>query len=415
MDRATDVPPQTRPVSYRYVAVDSQGREVRGTVKAITEVGAHQILAERGFRTMSLELAPSPFAAEQLFPSLFQVKPRDIIVFSRQLATLLQSGLSLLPALELLQGAVAGSRQFRRVLVRIMNDLRTGYAFSEAVARHPQVFSDIYIRSINVGERTGRLEEVLRQLADFHEKQGAMVKKLKGALTYPAIIAVFGVVVTIILTQVALPPMVGMFETLGADLPFPTRVLMGITEVSNTYRLQIGGGILVMVAGGIWFLRQPVGRRLMDQIKIKAPLIGPPTLMGEMARFCRSVSMLVASGLHLQEILELMPQTSTNSVIRNSLNRVREGLMLGQGLSGPMAAEAVFPPLLVQMVVVGEESNSLEFTLGVVADFYETSAEEKMAAMVSFIQPAVTLAISVVVGFIALSVIMPMYSITGAL
>ncbi|MEE9201873.1 MAG: type II secretion system F family protein [Dehalococcoidia bacterium] len=409
-----DAPPQTKPVNFRYVAIDPQGREVRGTVKAVTDLAAQQMLAERGFRTMSLDVAPSALAPEQLFPTLFQVKPRDIIVFSRQLATLLQSGLTLLPALELLQGQAAGSRQFRRVVARIMNDLRTGYAFSEAVARHPQVFSDIYIRTIGVGERTGRLEEVLRQMADYQEKQGAIVKKLKGALTYPAIIMVVGIVVGIILTQVALPPMVDMFTTLGADLPLPTRILMGVTQFSNTYRLQLGAGALIMLAGGIWFLRQPVGQRLLDRFKLKAPLVGPPTHMGEMARFCRTVSMLVASGLHLQEILELMPQTSTNSVIRNSLNRVREGLMLGQGLSGPMSVESVFPPLLVQMVVVGEESNSLEFTLGVVAEFYETTAEEKMAALVTFITPAATLLIAAATGFIALSVIMPMYSITGA-
>ncbi len=293
MARNVSEPPQTKPVNFRYVAMDTQGREVRGTVKAATEVVAHQILSERDFRIMSLEVAPSPLAPEQLFPTLFQVKPRDIIVFSRQLAPRLQSGLTLLPARELLQGQVGGSRQFRRVLASVMNELRTGYAFSQAIARHPQVFSDIYIRSIGVGERSGRLEEVLRQLADFHEKQGAIVKKLKGALTYPAIIMVFGVIVTVVLTQVALPPMVDMFKSLGADLPFPTRILMGITEISNTYRLQIAAGALLSLAGGIWFLRQPVGRRLMDRARLRAPLIGPPTLMGEMARFCRTVSMLV--------------------------------------------------------------------------------------------------------------------------
>jgi type IV pilus assembly protein PilC len=151
----------------------------------------------------------------------------------------------------------------------------------------------------------------------------------------------------------------------------------------------------------------------MDRVKPSAPLIGPPLLMAEMARFCRTISMLVGAGLPLQEILHLMPQTTGNSVMRDALFRVEEGLLLGQGISGRMATMDLFPPLLVQMVTVGEESNSLDSTLAVVADFYEVNAEERLTAMVGLITPAMTIGLSVGTGFVALSVIMPMYSIVG--
>lgn len=414
MAKPLGVPSLAKPLSFRYVGVDEQGQEMRGRVKALTEVEARRLLSERGVQAMTVEVAPSPFAVEQLLPSLFRVKPRELVVFSRQLATLLQSGLSLLPALELLQSHKATGRELRRVLGAITYDLRSGYFLSQAAAKHPQVFSDIYVRTIAVGERTGRLETVLRQMADYYEKQGAVAKKLTGALTYPAIVMVFGVLVVIILTQVALPPLVNMFQAMNVNLPLPTRILIALTQFTNAYRLPMLAGFLVLVAGAAWFLRQPAGQQFWDRARLTIPILGPPTLMAELARFSRTVSILVAAGLPLQDIMTTMPQTTSNRVIRRSLGRIQEGLMLGQGLSGPMAAEPLFPPLLVQMVAVGEESNSLDFTLGVVADFYETAAEEKMAALVGFIQPAVTLAMALVTGFIALSVIMPMYTITGA-
>lgn len=412
MATSLDTQPQAKPLTYNYVVASDQGREMRGTLKATSEIDARRQLTERGFRVISLEVAPSPWSLEQMFPTLFQVKTREVVVFSRQLATLLQSGITLMPALGLLQSQVAASRQFRRILAAVAADLSAGHFFSQALGRHPRVFTDIYVSTVAVGERTGRLEAVLRQLADYYEKQGALAKKLKGALTYPAMVLIFSVVVGVILTRVALPPLVGMFQTLNVKLPLPTRMLIGFTNLVNNNGLLLLIGFLVILAGAIWFFRQPKGRQMWNRLKFTAPFIGPPTHLGELARFSRTVSLLVASGLPLQEIMALMPNTTTNSLMRESLIQIRESLMLGQGLSGPMSQDKVFPPLLVQMVAVGEESNSLDFTMGVVADFYETTAEEKMTALVAFMQPALTIGMSIVTAFIALSVIMPMYSIT---
>ena len=351
---------------------------------------------------------------EALFPSLFNVKPREVIIFSRQLATLIDSGVSLVAGLELLYGQASGSRAFRRILGMLVEDLGTGSSLSEAMSRHPTVFNEIYWRTIAVGERAGRLENVLRQLAEHQEKSGAAAKKLKGALTYPFMIMGIGIVVVFILTTVALPPLTNMFTQLDADLPLPTRILMGVSGFTNAYMMQMMIVGVVFVVVMVVLVRQPAGRRVVDRIRMIAPVIGPPGYMGEMARFCRTVSMLVGAGLPLQEIMTLIPQTTSNSVMQDALHRVREGLMLGQGVSGPMAAQGLFPPLLIQMVTVGEESNSLESTLAVVADFYETSAEDRMNAMVGILTPAVTIGVSLITGFIALSVIMPMYSITGS-
>jgi len=414
MARILDVPTKPKVVSYRYVAATSQGKLVKGTIKATNEIAAERLIIRQGYNPVSVEVAPSMFSLDEALPTLFRIKPRDVIVFSRQLATLLRAGISLLPALEILQGQVATSRAFRKILKAIVDDLRAGSSFPQAISKHPKAFSDIYCRTIAVGEQSGNLEVVLNQMADYHEKQGAVAKKIGGALTYPIMVLGLGVVVVIILMTVVMPQLMGMFTSMNVELPLPTRILISLTNIVTTYTLYLLIAGVVLVAVVLWLVKQPSGRRLLDRLRLTAPIIGPPTLMGELARFSRTMSVLIGAGLNLQEIMEMMPQSSNNKVIRDALSRANEGLLLGGGLSEPMSRIDIFPPLLVQMVAVGEESNTLDFTLGVVADFYETTAAEKTSAMVAMIGPLSTIGVALLVGFIALSIIMPMYTLTGA-
>jgi len=414
MAKTLDIPTKRKVLSYRYVAATSQGKLVKGTIKATNEVAAERLLIGQGYRPVNVEVAPSMFSLEEALPSLFRIKPRDVIVFSRQLATLIRSGISLLPALEILQGQVTAGRAFKKILGTIADDLGAGSSFSQAISKHPKAFSDIYCRTIAVGEQSGNLETVLNRMADYHEKQGAVAKKIGRALAYPIMIMGVGIVVVIILMTVVMPQLLGMFTAMNVDLPLPTRILMWVTNflTANTLYLLVAGVVLAAVA--VWLVKQPSGRRILDRLRLTAPIIGPPTLMGELARFSRTMSVLIGAGLSLQEIMEMIPQSSNNRVIRDALSRVNEGLLLGGGLSEPMSRIDIFPPLLVQMVAVGEESNTLDFTLGVVADFYEVTAEEKTSAMVGMMGPLLTIVMALGVGFIAISILMPMYTLTGA-
>jgi len=415
MARAVEAPERAKKlISYRYEAATSQGRVVKGTIKATGEIEAERLLIGQGYTPINVEVVPSMFSLEEAFPTLFKVKPRDVIVFSRQLATLLRSGISLLPALEVLSGQVTTSRAFKKILESTVNDLRSGGSFSQSISKHPMAFSELYCRTITVGEQTGNMETVLNQLADYLERQGVIAQKVGKALTYPLMILGVGVVVVIILMVVVMPQLMGMFTAMNVELPLPTRILIGISNFLTTYPLYLLVAATVLGALVIWLVKQPTGRRLLDRIRLTAPLIGTPTLLAELARFSRTMSVLIGAGLSLQEIMELAPQSSSNRVIRTALSEVGERLLLGEGLSEPMSRIDLFPPLLVQMVAVGEESNTLDFTMGVVADFYETTADEKMSAMVGMIGPLSTIGIALVVGFIAISVLMPMYTLTGA-
>jgi len=399
--------------AYRYEAATAQGKVVKGTIKAPGEIEAERMLINQGYTPTNVELIPSMWSLEEALPTLFRIRVSDVVIFSRQLATLLRSGISLLPSLEILAAQTTNSRAFKKVLESIVNDLRSGGSFTQAISKQPKAFSEIYCRTITVGEQTGSLEMVLNQMADYMEKQGEATKKAKKALTYPAMIFGVGIVVAIILITVVLPQMMGMFISMGVDLPLATRILISISDFLTEYPLYflIGGATIAALIA--WLVKQPRGRRFLDRIRLSAPLIGPPTLLGELARFARTMSMLVTAGLSLQEIMELLPQSSNNKYVRDALNQVNEGLILGEGLSEPMSRISVFPPLLIQMVAVGEESNSLDFTMGVIADFYEVSAQEKTDALVGMIGPLSTIGIALFVGFIAIAVLMPMYTLTS--
>ncbi|MFC1988840.1 type II secretion system F family protein [Chloroflexota bacterium] len=416
MDRAINVAKKEKKlVSYRYEATTTQGKDVKGTIKASGEIEAERLLIERGYHPLNVEVAPSIFSLEEALPSIFKIKPRDVIVFSRQMATLLRSGISLLPALEILGGQVAGSRIFKKILRSIIEDIRAGSSFTDSLSKHPTAFNELYCRTIVVGEQTGNLEAVLNQMADYQEQQGATAQKIKKALSYPMLILGVGMVVVVILMTVVMPQLMGIFTSLDVDLPLPTKILVAISNFMTSNPLYLLIGACVLIALALWMAKQSTGRRILDRILITAPLIGSANLLAELARFSRTMSMLVGAGLTLQEIMELAPQSTTNTVIRSALNQVNERLLLGEGLSEPMSHIDLFPPLLVQMVIVGEETNTLDFTMGVVADFYESTSEEKMNALVGLMGPIATVGIALLVGFIAVSVLLPMYTITGAI
>ena len=409
-----EAPRKQKDISFRYTASTRQGNLVKGNIKAPSEIAAERLLVAKGYIPEHVEVTPSMFSLEEALPSIFRIKPRDVIVFSRQMATLMRSGISLLPALEILQRQVASSRAFRSILSSVVNEIRSGGSFSQAVGKNPKAFSEIYCRTIAVGEETGNLDTVLNRMADYMERHQAMTQRVKKALTYPAMVMGVGVIVVIMMITVVMPKMLGMFSAMNVELPLPTRLLISLTHFFQAYPLYILIAASVLVAIFLWMVKRPSGKRIFDRLRISLPIIGPPALMSELGRFARTLSVMVGAGLKLQETMELLPQSTTNMVFRDALDKVNERLLLGEGLSEPMSRISVFPPLLVQMVAVGEESNTLDFTMGVVADFFETSAEEKTSAMVGMIGPISTIGIALMVGFIALSVIMPMYTITGA-
>jgi type IV pilus assembly protein PilC len=275
------------------------------------------------------------------------------------------------------------------------------------------VFTTIFHKLVGVGEQTGSLEGVLRSLADYSERQAATMNKIRSALMYPVIVLVLAVFVMIFMITTVLPPIVNMLKSLGGELPITTKLLLGSTEFISHYGLY--SLVAVLGLGVVIFLysRTSTGRYYWDYLMLKLPVFGRLNLVSELARDCRSIALLFKAGLPITDTMSLVAQASGNRVVANALGDVEQDIIKGEGLSGPMRKRWVFLPLMVEMTKVGEETGNLDSTLVTVAENYEIEAERGIQTFVSMIEPAMTIAVGAMVGFMALSIFMPLYGSLG--
>jgi len=399
--------------SYQYVAYNVNGERIRGVIEAVTEKSAEELLWGMDYTVITLRQKQSRRSLADIMPSMFGVKKRDLIVFSRQLATLVESGIPIVRSLQLL-GEQVDNKTFGKAIREVTEDLRQGVSLSDAIQKHTQIFPPLFSRMIEVGERTGNISLVLRQMATHMEKEDAILRKIRSAMAYPAFVFSAAIGVVVLLIVVALPPMMSLFETFDTELPLPTRVLMAITDftTSNSTTLAIVGVVLLVFS--VWFAATAVGKRLKDILALKIPLIKKVTLQGGAARLSRTMSVLLRAGLALPEILEMCARTMGNILIREAIADVRDEMIQGHGLSGPLSKHKVFPGMLVQMVRVGEEAGTLDDNLETMANFYEEEVDRAVEALSSAMEPALMVFIGGIVGFVAVATIMPMYSILGA-
>ena len=365
-----------------------------------------------GYQAINLKQFVPFLSLDKFLTSLSRVKPAEIILFYRNLALLLESGIDIVTSLGLLQGQTS-SGTLKKVLSEVISDLRGGNQLSTALGKHPQIFSPIYCRLVGVGEQSGGLETVLRQIADYIEKEIAATKETKNALLYPIITSVVTVVVVMILVTFVLPGFADLYGSLGVDLPLATKVLITVSNQLKDYSLYLFLGLFIVIGSALIYAKTPAGQYQRDKLVLKLPVLGRIVHLGELARCCRSMSLLFHAGQPLTEVMALVIQGSGNRVIAKALTDVQKGMVKGEGLSQPMSKNSLFLPMMVQMVSVGEETGSLDTTLLAVARSYETEAEDKTRSLIALIQPAMTLAIGGVIGLIALSLTSAMYSIYG--
>jgi type IV pilus assembly protein PilC len=396
-------------MAYQYIAYTPQGTRIQGRVDAQSEAAAEELLWKQNYTVASVREISNTKARPGLGGG---IKKRDLVVFSRQLATLITSGIPIVRALHLLQEQVT-SKRLRDVLSEIIVDVQQGRFFSEAIMKHDKDFPTLYGRLVEVGEQAGNLEMVLEQLAIYIEKEEALVRKVKGAMAYPSFVMVMAFGVMFLMLTVALPPLMGLFSSFDAELPLPTKVLLALTDFFSTYKFILLGGIVAAVAGVMAFARTSGGKSALDKLVLRIPLIGRVVMEGSVARMCRSMSTLLVAGISLPEILEMIVRTQSNTVISGALSAVREQLMQGNGLADPLVEQKIFPGMLVQMVRVGEETGSLDSNMQTLAVFYEDEVDRAVSSLSAALEPALTIFIGVVVGFVAVAVIMPMYSLMG--
>lgn len=403
-------------MEYQYIAYTGEKKLIKGKIVASDEDKALGQLSSMGYQVLNVKaLGSIGKIRKSLDVSLTNpVKPKEVIMFSRQLAILLESGIDIVTAIDLFRSQAA-NKIFQRMLEEIIGELRSGSSFSAALAKFPKAFPTMYCRTIAAGEQSGNLDQVLRQMADYMERAAIAAKKVKGAMTYPIVVLVVAIVVIAVLVLFVMPTFTGLYATLGANLPGISKLLLNIANGAVDYGIYVLAVLVAVIVGIFMYTRTPQGRIKFDGFMLRMPVIGPIVQLNELSRACRTISMLIKVGLPLPDIVTMCIQSSGNRVMSQALTEVKQEMLSGEGLAQPMAKREIFLPLMVQMVAVGEKTGNLGNTLATVADSYETDADDKTSTAIGLIQPALTIGMAAVVGFITVAMVSAMYGVYGQL
>lgn len=392
---------------FKYAAVAAEGQQVRGVVDGFSVAGVTSILFDRGLQVTEVKRRKS-LSEINLTPR--KVKRPALMNFSRQLAAFLRAGVPILDALDIVQEDI-GDKTLRQVVGTIADDLRGGENFAEAAAAHNEAFPPFYVGVLRSAEMTGQLDEVLDQLSLYIERDLESKRKVKSALAYPLIVMVLSVVTVAILAGFVLPRFEVFFESLDAELPLPTRMLLAATGFLTDWWFLIVGGFLAVVVGLVVGLQTRPGRKLWHALLLKAPALGPVVKYAVVERFCRLLAAMVKAGVPLPEAIAIASEGAHNLVYQDGLEVAREAMIRGEGVAGPIAQTELFPRAATQMMRVGEDTGTLDEQLEVTARYYEKELEYKLKTLTTLFEPMAIIFMGVVVGFVAIALISAMYGI----
>ena len=404
---AARVPKKVVTRRYRYDAFDLEGKRVSGTESAISSGAVHLALLERGFQPLEVTEKKSILQFEV---TKKKVPRKDVMNFTRQLAVFIRSGIPIMEALEVIVEETP-NKLLNGIISQMVDDLRAGDTFATAASTHPEAFPAFYVGILESAELTGNLDGVLNQLADYIERDVKARGRISAALVYPAVVSAMSVVTVIVLGVFVLPRFVVFFKSLNAKLPLPTRMLLNTSNFMSTYWYIIATVVIALVAAFVSMRRSTKGRARLDQLLLKLPLLGDLTQTAILERVCRVLSSMLRAGVDLPRSVTITADSSNNAIYKNALMNIRDEMMEGQGLAGPIARSGLFPGAARQMFRVGEETGSLDQQLEVAATYYSRELETKLERATSLFEPAVIILMGLVVGFVAVALITAMYGI----
>ena len=394
---------------FQYKAMSASGGVVQDELEAPNPAAVAEKLESLGY--IPLNISRKKGGSSKLFEKKPRVKDNDIIVFTRQLVTLLKAGVPLLSALEALSEQT-DNPVMREVIGKIYIDIESGISLSEALAKHPTVFEDMYVNSIRAGEMGGALDDVLLRLADLIEYDRETRSRIKSAMRYPIIVVVSLIVAVIALMMLVVPKFIDMFTQMNIELPLPTRILIAIYEaMSNYWYIGIALIALIIIAFKLW-VKTANGRLIWDNVKLKLPIFGPLLMKSYMSRFTRMFETLNRSGLPILQTLEIVSRTVGNAAIGREIEKATIGIRRGDGIAMPLKQSKLFPPMVVRMISIGEQSGSLDEMLHNISEHYEMEVEYAVKGLTSMIEPILTVGLGVIVLFLALAIFLPMWDMT---
>jgi len=393
---------------FEYKGKTLGGKQVQGELKAKNRAELERFL--RGNRILVTNVSKKPQQIQIKFGS--GIKKIDISRFTRQFATMISAGLPMVQCLEILATQME-SAELRKVVTKVKESVQAGATLSEALGKHKKVYDDLYVNMVEAGEVGGALDTILIRLAQYREKADKLARKVKGALVYPIVVMVVAIGVTYAMLTFIVPVFAKMFAGLGAELPAPTRMVLGFSNFLRSNSLFM---ILLLVAGAIGFrmyLKNPKGRLSWDTFKLKMPLFGMLVRKAAIARFTRTLATLLSSGVSILDALSITARTAGNMVLQNAINKSMISIAEGETITQPLKDSGVFPPMVTQMISVGEKTGGMDDMLAKIADFYDDEVDAAVAALTSIIEPVIIVFMGAIIGGILIAMYLPMFDIIG--
>ena len=394
---------------YKYLAKNLKGEALDGEYEAVSQDALEQMLRSKGYFLVESSVKGREFTLSGMYS---RINAKDIAVFCRQFAVILNSGITILEAIGILRDQAAKKRM-KEILEDVYSELQKGRMLSEAIVPYEDLFPEFMKNMIKVGEASGTLDTILNQLADYYEHDYKIRRKIKSAMTYPTILAVLTVAVVILLMVAVLPMFSEMLSGMGGSLPGITVFLMSVSRFMADNILLLIALVTIIAILVSYYIRTDRGRLWLDGLKLRLPIVKNTVLKTVTARFARSMSILLKSGIPIVKAMEIMKDLIGNRAVEMKFSEATEEIQEGKGIAGPMRRLGLFPPLLIHMIVVGESTGELDEMLGRTAGFFDEEVEEAIEKAVSLIEPAMIIVMAVVIGMIILSVMLPMVSILG--
>jgi len=398
--------------AFVYKVRDVRGIPSQGVAEGESRSSVAAELRGKGFTIVDLKEKSAGISLKGALGTKKRVKSKNITIFSRQFATMIDSGLALLRALFILESQTQHSG-LKTILGEVRSDVESGTALSDALEKHPRVFNRLYVSMVRAGEAGGILDETLSRVATQLESEDSIKRQVKSAMVYPILIAVFALLVMTAIVMFIIPIFAKMYADMGSQLPAMTRVLV---YVSNLMR-SVAGVFVAIVMGGILYgimrlKRSTQGTRAWDRMKLKMPLgIGDIVQKMSMARFSRTLSTLVSSGVPILQAIDITGETAGNTVVTEAMAGVKQGVQEGRPMSEPLSKVSVFPAMVTQMIAVGEETGAVDTMLNKIAEFYEDEVNASVKALTSILEPIMMIGVGGLVGFIVISLYLPIFSI----
>ncbi|MBN1866343.1 type II secretion system F family protein [Candidatus Sumerlaeota bacterium] len=400
--------------SFQYAARSPQGRMVSGVIEAGNAGLVARQLRDKGLIPTSITAGREGVVHRRPKGRTGRVRLDDLVVFSRQFSTMIRAGLPLIEVLNILSEQ-AEKVNLKKILKQVENDVEAGASLTEALLKHPKVFGTFFISMVKAGEAAGMLASILDQIAQYLEKLASLQRKIKSAVVYPIVLSVVAFALLTFLMTVVVPVFIDIFSQLDQKLPVPTRVTIFVYRIITVYWLHTAIGIGVTVAAFVSWYRTKSGRMILDKLQLRMPVFGPLFLKVGIAKFTRTLSTLIKSGVNILSALEIVAATSGNAVIEDAIVKTRVSIQSGESISRPLAESQVFPPMVTRMIDVGERVGSLESMLSKIADFYEDQVDAAVAGLTSLLEPVMIVLLGIVIGFIVISMFLPLFSMVNAI